>query len=258
MSQDAISVGPSLDILEETPETPIVEVSPAASSEEPQETPAETPEETPAEETPSEDDPAGDKPKPNKMGAEEEEADESGDEDASEDAPEENAPIDVAKFSQEYYDSEDGTLSDESYAELEARGLSRDVVDTFMAGVEALQAQRGESLVAIAGSQEEMDSLVAWGTKNLSEAEQAQFNKAVDQAILEGDTTAASMLIPGIKARMSSEPNYVEADTPQGQGGIQPYASKSEMMADMRKPEYSKDPNFVAHVQQRLAITTSF
>lgn len=248
---DAISVGPSLDILEETPETPIVEVSPAASSEEPQETPAETPaEETPSEEAPAEDTPGKKTPK---MG-EEPEAEGEGEE-TPEETPEETTAIDVEKYSQEFYASEDGTLSDESYAELEARGLSRDVVDTFMAGVEALQTARGESLIAVAGSQQEMDDLVAWGTKNLSDAEQAAFNKAVDQAIIEGDMTAASMLIPGIKARMGSEPSYVETDTPQAEGGIKPYANKSEMMADMRKPEYRKDGNFVAHVQSRLAIS---
>lgn len=159
------------------------------------------------------------------------------------------------KYSTEFFESEDGTLSEESYAELEARGLSKDVVDTFMAGVEALQTARGSNLIEVAGSQEEMDALVAWGTKNLSDAEQAQFNAAVDQAILEGDMTAASMLIPGIKARMSAEPNYVEAESPQSEGGIKPYANKSEMMADMRKPEYRKDGNFVAQVQQRLAIS---
>lgn len=233
-----ISVGPSLETLEETPvETP-TEETPAASSEETQE--------TPAEETPT------DRPSdPNKMGDDDpEEGTEEGEE-----TPEAPEAIDVAKFSQEFFDN-DGELSEDSYADLEKRGLSREVVDTFMAGVEALQAARGASMHEVAGGQEEFDAMTAWGTKNLSPAEKAAFNKAVDQAILEGDSTAVSMLIPGIKARMTSgEPVYVDTDTPTGGEGVKPFANKSEMMEAMRDPKYSKDGQYVAAVQQRLAVT---
>lgn len=252
MSQEAISVGPSLDILEDSPTPDIVEVSPATSSEDTQEAPSE---ESPSETSDAPESP----PKASKMGAE---GDQEGDapegsdqEEANETAEDgEVQPVDVGKYSTEFFENE-GSLSEESYAELEARGLGKDVVDMFMAGIEALQTQRGGTLVELAGGQEGYDAMVSWGTKNLSEAEQAQFNQAIDQAILEGDSTAVSMLIPGIKARMSSEPNYVTSDNAPSNGGVRPFANKSEMMEAMRDPRYRKDGAYVASVQQRLAIS---
>lgn len=241
-----ISVGPSLETLEETSvETP-TEGAPATSSEETQETPVV---ETPAEEKPSEETPSSNKMDEGKP--EENSEENSGEEDGADEAPQ---AIDVGKFSQEYFEN-DGELSEESYADLGKRGLSKEVVDTFMAGVEALQTARGNAMHQIAGGQEEFDAMTAWGTQNLSAAEKAAFNAAVDQAIFEGDSTSVSMLIPGIKARMSSEPNYVQAETPQGQGGIKPFANKSEMMEAMRDPRYRKDGQYVGMVQQRLAIS---
>ena len=149
---DAISVGPSLDILEETPETPIVEVAPAKSRED-----AQDPEKP---EVDSEADPEKDKDpdpetdpentsKPKKMGAEGEDPESDPEADPESD-PEEPSQVDVAKFTQEYYDN-DGELSEESYQDLEKRGFPKDMVDTFMAGIEALQTQRGDSLHEIAG-----------------------------------------------------------------------------------------------------------
>lgn len=253
MSQEAISVGPSLDILEETPTPDIVEVSPATSSEDVQEAPTEDTPSEPSENTET-------SPKPSKMGEGEAESEDKEGNDTPEDGSDEKAedgevpPVDVGKYSAEFFEN-DGTLSEDSYAELEARGLGKDVVDMFMAGVQALQTQRGETLVDLAGGQEGYDAMVSWGTKNLSEAEQAQFNSAIDQAILEGDSTAVSMLIPGIKARMSSEPSYVNTDNNPNSGGVRPFANKSEMMEAMRDPRYRKDGAYVASVQQRLAIS---
>lgn len=263
---DAISVGPSLDILEDTPETPIVEVAPAKSSEDvqdpdkPEEDPEKDPSETPEGDKPegTEDNPEdGDDPdkpgKPKKMGDDPEEDAEDGEQ--GNDADGEVEPVDVAKYTQEYYDNE-GELSEESYADLEKRGFGKDLVDTFMAGIEALQTQRGEALHQIAGGKEAYDALVAYGAKNLNEAERAAFDAAVDQAIIEGDRTSVSLLIPGIKARMQTEPNYVEAGDAGNTGSIQPFANKTEMMEAMRDPRYRKDGQYVAQVQQRLAIST--
>ena len=51
----------------------------------------------------------------------------------------------VTAASEEYY--ENGTLSDSAYQSLEEAGLSRDVVDTYVQGFEALQAQQDRKSV---------------------------------------------------------------------------------------------------------------
>jgi len=254
MSTEAISVGPSMDILSDT-QGQTISVEPTTSSGTTQEPAAEKPTETPPETSVEQETPN----KPTKMGQEEESEEAATTEDVSEAETEtteggEVEPVNVSKYATEYY--EGGELSEDSYKELAERGLDRDTVDMFMLGVEALQTQRGNALIEIAGGQEQYEAMVAYGSKNLTEAEQAAFNSAVDAAIFEGDTVGVSMLIPGIRARMSTEPNYVSSQSaPTNGGGVQPYASKTEMMADMRKPEYRKDAAFVAQVQRRLAVS---
>lgn len=151
-----------------------------------------------------------------------------------------------------------GKLSDESYANLEAAGYGREMTDQFIAGQQAIQELNTLRIHNAAGGQEAYESLVKWGTDNLTKAEHESFNKAQDIAIATGDSTALGLLIEGIKAKMGGgEPNYVA-----GKGGnttgVQGYQLRSEMTADMNNPLYRTDPNFVAQVQARLAATTAF
>lgn len=148
-----------------------------------------------------------------------------------------------------------GKLSDESYAALEKFGLNREMTDTYIAGIQAIQTLNGQKLHAAAGSAEAYNAMVEWGTKNLSQAEQDAFNKSVEIAIATGDDTSAKLLIEGIKAKMGGgEPNYVQGKNKPG-GGVQPFASRSEMAEAMNDPRYSRDAAYVAEVQARLAVS---
>jgi hypothetical protein len=164
--------------------------------------------------------------------------------------------MDVEALTTEY--TENGELSEESLASLEKLGVTADVAGLFFQGVEAIKSIRTAEVTAVAGSQEELSAIVAWGTANMDEASQKAFNDAVDSAVLQGDLAAIKLIIPAIKQQMAStEPKYVAAvnGQPEASGG---YASQAEMAADMRDPRYGRDPAFVAQVQNRLRVTTAF
>lgn len=164
--------------------------------------------------------------------------------------------LDFAALGTEF--AENGALSEATYETLNKQGIGKDVVDLHIAGLQAIQTLNGQKVYEAAGGKDAFESLVKWGTTNLNPAEHTAFNNAINIAILQGDPTAASLLIQGIKAKMGGgEPNYVQTENRLAEG-VQGYASRAEMSADMSRPEYSRDPAFVAHVQKRLAATSAF
>lgn len=161
--------------------------------------------------------------------------------------------VDFTALSAEY--ATNGTLTDASYAALEASGLSRDLVDSYIAGQEALAQTQAQEAFTQAGGEQTYYTMLDWAGKNLPKAEQAAFDKAVV-----GDAASRSQAIIAMKARFEAavgrNPTLV-----QGNGGASTngaYQSRAEVTADMRDPRYAKDPAFRAKVQARLAVSTVF
>lgn len=167
----------------------------------------------------------------------------------------EKAGLDMAALTAEW--DQNGSLSDDSYEALAKAGISREMVDGYTAGIEAILTIRGQTLHSAAGSEEAYNDLVKWGTANLSEEEHATFNAAVDSAVQTGDFAAATMLITGIRARMGgTEPKLLNAENTEDVPGASPFKSQSEVTVAMRDPRYRTDPAYVASVTERLKVST--
>jgi len=98
-----------------------------------------------------------------------------------------------------------------------------------------------------------------WAEKNLEASEIEGYNALIDT----GNLTAASVLLKDFGARFTEKQGNDPASSTANAGNGQPsgtagYASTAEMMADMKKPEYSHDPAFRERVKQRLQMTTAF
>jgi hypothetical protein len=165
------------------------------------------------------------------------------------------AGLDLAGFSTEF--AETGALSEDSFTALEAAGIPRAYAETFTEGFKAIQTLRGQQIHAAAGGAEEYAAITAWGTQNLSPEQQGAFNTAIDTAMQQGDYTSISMMISGVKAQMGSgEPQLLTGRSGNGVAAVEPFASRAEMAAAMRDPAYSRDGDYVASVQRRLAVST--
>lgn len=168
----------------------------------------------------------------------------------------EEAPkgFDLSTFQAEY--AEKGELSDDSYAALEKAGIGRDIVDSYIAGQQALVNANLQSAYQLAGGEQEFKAVVEWGSKNLQKPQQDAFNTALETAVQTGDTTALDMIVSGIRSRMGDgEPNLLSAKSGSTPDGAQPFASRSEMAAAMSDPRYRSDPAYVKSVQDRLRVT---
>lgn len=149
----------------------------------------------------------------------------------------------------------DGKLSDESYAKLDAVGFPRHVVDGYIAGQSALAEQRNSKAYDAAGGVENFTRIQEWAKAGLNKAEIEAFNKAVI-----GTEEEMIQAVHGIKSRFEKE--YGKAPNLLGgapaAGGNNGYASRAEMVSDMRDARYEKDPAYRAKVQAKIAATTVF
>lgn len=143
-----------------------------------------------------------------------------------------------------------GSLEDTDYETLEQAGIPRALVDSYIAGQQALADTQRAALLAPVGGDEGYAKMVEWAAANLPAAEVAAYD-----AIVDGDNPAATKLaIEGLyakyKAASTSEPKLLNGAA---RAGADVYASLEEMKADMRNPLYKKDPAFRARVEAKLA-----
>jgi hypothetical protein len=157
------------------------------------------------------------------------------------------------KYSNEYLEG-NGELSAESYEELASKyNFSKELVDSFIQGQEALLSNNLNEIQQLAGGEKGYNEMAEWAASNLDEADLESFNNTIET----GDAATVKLAVQGMHARYVNEsgagaPTLVAGGGKPTYGG---YASKAEMIADMRKPEYKEDPAFRETVEKRLANT---
>lgn len=173
------------------------------------------------------------------------------DQKAAEDAVK-SAGLDFNALSTEF--AEHGDLKPESYTALEKAGIPKPMVDAYIAGQKAiaatLEAKVTTAAHEAAGGAEQYTSMVTWAKTGLTAAQQDAYNKAVTT----GNPDTVALAVAGLRA------NYERANGTQGElisgssnnSGDAPYASMAQAVADMKKPEYKKDPAFREKVARRL------
>jgi len=161
--------------------------------------------------------------------------------------------LDFGEFQQEYL--EKGGLSDDSYAKLEQAGFSRDFVDSWIAGQEALAAQMQNKVFESIGGEQNYEAMVQWAMQNLSPDEIAAFNQTVES----GSLASAKMAVSGLFARyqdsVGNEPNLLPGENATS---VQGFRSQAEMVAAMRDTRYRNDPAYRDEVARKVAAATFF
>jgi len=151
-------------------------------------------------------------------------------------------------FSREYI--EHGDLSEQSYERLwEEKGLSRDMVDSYIAGQESIRDHVQDQAFSITGSPENYTEMVLWAQQNLSGGEINAFNQQVNS----GDTDQIMLAVEGLHSRFSNnvgvEPNLVTGEASISTGG---FASLAELTSAMKDPRYDNDSAYRQQVAAKL------
>lgn len=158
----------------------------------------------------------------------------------------------VARASEELAQSD--AISEETYAALTATGgVTRAQVDTYVQGQRDANELRTLQIVGAAGGEDAYKAMVDWAVAGNYTAEEAE---AFNSVIFGKDKAAALAAVTSLKHRydtdMGIDARMVTGDSANKLSGG--YTTKSEWLADIRKPEYKKDEGFRNEVARKLAI----
>lgn len=175
---------------------------------------------------------------------------EGGGQESTESEVQEKGSLDISSFSQEYF--ENGSLSEETYKTLEEAGLSKDLVDGYIAGQEALANAQRQDAFNLVGGEDNYSKMIEWATKSLSDSEIAAFDNNVS-----GTREQSFLAIQGLYAKYQAEngnsPKLISGDTVNSP--TNGYNSIAEMKADMSDPRYRSDSHFRKQVEAKLAVS---
>tara|TARA_R100000808_G_scaffold12531_1_gene31187 strand:+ start:16428 stop:17210 length:783 start_codon:yes stop_codon:yes gene_type:complete len=158
--------------------------------------------------------------------------------------------LDFRKYAQEY--SEKGVLSEESYAELSEGGMTKDVVDTWIAGQQSIADQIKTKAFDSVGGEEEYNSLIEWAKDSLSENEIDAFNRAIENPNTDDVIFAITSLNARRNLAVGETPTLLQGDTGTKKEGNS-FKSVVQLTKAMQDPRYQKDPAYRDEVTEKLA-----
>ena len=155
--------------------------------------------------------------------------------------------ISLDSFYDEY--SEKGSLSENSYKHLASKGLDKTVVDSYIAGQQALADKHVTAIHSVVGGQDNYNNIVKWASDTLTENEVQAFNQTMDN----GSLDQAQLAISGIQAKynaVNKEPSLFSGEKADSSRGA--YRSVGEMLSDINDPKYASDSAYRADVEAKV------
>ena len=156
--------------------------------------------------------------------------------------------LDITEFANEFYANE--SLSEESYAKLEQAGISRELVDAYIAGQEAVREKYQDALLSEVGGSEKYSIMTDWAKANFSVAEIDSYNNVVSS----GDKEAAKLAVLGLAARYEAatgkEPKLLGGSPSAGSSDV--FESVAQLTEAMSDPKYAADEAYRAKVVAKL------
>ena len=164
-------------------------------------------------------------------------------------------PFEMSK----HFEENNGTLSDDMYNQLSTAGLSREIVDSYLAGVRGelgvqpeqpiLTDSEVKDLKNIAGGERGYEQLMNWAGNNLT----AQDAKDYDDVLATGNKAAISFAVKALMGKYEDS-NGRDSNIITGkQSSTENYRSMAEVVRDMNKPEYKTDEALRDDVVRKLA-----
>ena len=147
------------------------------------------------------------------------------------------------------FTEKNGEVTDEDIAALEALGLPRNTIDTYLAGLKALETLNLQTAQATAGGAEAFSAAQTWAAEKLSDADLDYYNEAV--ANPKTSTQAVEWLMAKYRAARPSEGKMVPglpASTPSGDL----FRSTAQVTEAMSDPRYGRDPAYRQQVAEKL------
>lgn len=177
-----------------------------------------------------------------------------GDSESTEDDSEAKTPaVDFESLAQEI--ATEGQLSDDSLAQLEKLGITRDMAAVYQRGLESSMNEVREAAFEVAGGEDEYKAMLDWAGKNLPDKEIEAFDAAVRGLDAGAVKQAVSGLYEKYAGSVGRDPEReVTGDADTGTGGAG-FATQSDMTAAINDPRYGTDPAYTRQVRERIVAT---
>lgn len=190
-----------------------------------------------------------------KMGAnnEQEEEEESEVQDKADDTTEEDTDSNniVVEASKEFFQN-DGKLSEETYENLAKAGISKEIVDSYAAGQQALQQSEEGSIKAAADGN--WDQMAEWASNNLSPEEVNTFDDIVQNGTVDQAKLATKGLYAQYKAENGVSPQLVQGSV--NKSSTMPFRSMQELARAQSDPRYrSGDKSYHEEIDRRISVS---
>ncbi len=156
----------------------------------------------------------------------------------------------VESLSKAYADN-GGKVDDAQLEALEALGLPKQTVETYFAGLQALQAMAMQDIHKAAGGEEAFNAAQAWAAQptGLNDADLAYYNANIDDPAKRSQTV--EWLMGKFNAARPSEGKLVSGLTPSASAG-DVYSSQAQVTEAMSDNRYRLDPAFRQAVAEKL------
>jgi hypothetical protein len=159
----------------------------------------------------------------------------------------------IMQQAREMYDS-DGQIDEKTLEKLEAAGLNKETVNTFIEGVQALSAREMGEIYNAAGGEDQYKSAVEWASENFSDEEIDAFNEIVDSGNKKQIQWAVKSLAAQYKTA-NAKPVEVSGQTARATSDV--FKSVAELKVAMSDPRYKpgpqQDPSYIQEVEKKLA-----
>lgn len=163
--------------------------------------------------------------------------------------------IDFTKYEQEFFNN--GELSEDSYKELEEQGFSKDVINRYIEGTQALAEKQAQEVFEVVGGEEEYQKVIEWAGDNLTDEEKQIYNQAVESGNISQAKFAVEALYGRYNRNEGQKPSVIQGKTPQTNTSAK-FNSRQEVTEAMNNPKYQTDPAFRAEVIRKLKNSNVF
>ena len=173
------------------------------------------------------------------------------------DVPVAEGAFDMNALTQEY--TENGSLSENSYKQLEDAGISQEMTNQYIAGQKALGAQIGTDVKNTVGGEENYNGMVEWAKNNYSPEQITAYDNAVNSGNIELAKMAAKGLQSDYQSTTGVEGEVYggkQAAPEGGHGDV--FRSNAEVTTAMKDPRYDSDHAFRQDVRDKLERSDLF
>lgn len=157
------------------------------------------------------------------------------------------------KFAEEFASS--GELSDDSFDELSKMGYPREMVETYIKGMQSAQTADANAVMDVAGGTEGYKELTDWALNNMPETELQLYNQMVETGT-DNAKMAVEWLMSKREAAEGVEPNLVSGKSQAP--AKDEFRSTAEVVAAMKDARYGKDPAYTKDVEEKLSRSSVF